>query len=325
MFYPYNYASVAVAVTMMVIDKSVVNAATWTETFIPYNNDDNNIDDDLFGPHGPYTLDDPLRQHLHILKAPSNVPTPVYFYAHANNGKASGLDPEDMDIFIEAGYSIISWESVTTLDSPESVETCWSDFELVWSWFKENAATHNLLSSSVIIGGRSRGSVCSWPMAHSEKPEIQGIYVYNALPDSVWQNDNDSWVEDVTTGSPPAYLVYGPECPKPITQECLPSPDPTDGHNPRNGQKIVDRYTDLGIDSKIELIDGLENDGIGIYDLFPSFAASLASTCTAKMSELCQPVVSLQDCGMCAQANKAEIVAAGCTRKIVKNFCTSQL
>ena len=42
-----------------------INAAIFTEMYIPYNE---NADTDslTFGDFGPYTFDDPLRQHLHL-------------------------------------------------------------------------------------------------------------------------------------------------------------------------------------------------------------------------------------------------------------------
>jgi len=257
---------------MMMVAGRVVEATTWTEKFIPYNGGD----DSSFGDFGPYGLTDPSRQHLHLLQTPSSNDklSPVFFWSHANGGDAIDVDSSYLEILANSGYSVISWESVSLVGSPEDIGVCWSDFKLVWEWFHANAAQLNLDPNSVVIGGRSRGSACSWPMAHSQKPEIKGIYMYNALPNGVWVVDSP-WVEYVTSGSPPAHLVYGQECEKPIMSDCEPSPDRNDGHNPRNGQKIVDRYTDLNMASTIRLTDGLKNYGIGIFDRFQAFAASL--------------------------------------------------
>jgi len=321
MFNPYDYV---VAMTIMIFSLRVVDAANWTETYIPYNSD-SDIGDDSFGPFDPYTLDDPLRQHLHLFKAPSNDLTPVYIFAHSAGANAFQISPENLDIFSDAGYSVISWESVSSLGNEDGLATCWSDFDLVWSWFQANAAQYELNSNSVIIGGRSRGSGCSWQMAHSQKEGIQGIYMYNALPEGFWQDETTLWKDIVTTGSPPAFLVYGQECEKPITEECETDPDPDDGHSPYYGQIIVDRYDELGMASMIKLKDGLKNKNIGIFEPFPNFAAALApvTTCTTKMTELCTDasVVSMKKCVECAQDNIDEIRAAGCIRPIVLNFC----
>jgi len=266
----FDAFGVGITAMIMIIAGRVAEATTWTKTFVPYNDGDVSS----FW-EGPYDLTDPRRQHLHLLQTLSTTqrPSPVFFHAHGNGGD-SNLTSDKLDIFVGAGYSVISWESVGKVSTPEDINVCWSDFELVWDWFQANAAKLNLDPDSVVIGGRSRGSICSWPMAHSQKPAIRGLYMNNALPDGVW-GENSHWVEDVTAGSPPAYLAYKPKCPKPIMQDCLPSPNPNDIHNPRHGQTIVDRYTELGMASMITLTDGLTNDDVGIFDLFPEFAASL--------------------------------------------------
>jgi hypothetical protein len=196
------------------------------------------------------------------------------------------LNIKRLQIIASTGYSVISWESVSNPKSPTDYETCLKDFELLWSWFQDNAALYNLDPESVVIGGSSRGTAISWLMAHSQKPEIKGIYMINALPDNAWnkasvrRGSSTIWEEVITTNSPQTYLVYEPECSKPIQQNCVPSPDPSDIHNPKNGQIIVDRYTELGIESKIKLIDGLDNKGINMFDLFPEFVASISSNNT---------------------------------------------
>jgi len=264
---------------MMIVADKVTDAVPWTEMYVPYNGGD----PDLFGDEGLYDHNNPLRQHLHLLTASSNEKTPVFIFAHSNGKKVSAgqISGKDRDIISGAGYSIISWESVSNISSQETVQVCWSDFDLVWEWFQSNAKKYNFDTTSVIIGGRSRGSICSWPLAYSKKAEINGIYMYNALPNP-WEigNTGKPWVHDVTLKSPSAYLVYGPECEKPIKQDCEPSPDMTDIHNPRNGQTIVDRYTELGMASMITLTDGLKNHEEGVFDYFPSYVGFITANPT---------------------------------------------
>jgi len=316
----------------------------WTEMFIPYNNDDGIIDDDSFGEFGPYDRDDPLRQHLHLFKPPSNKPTPVYVWAHANGAKAQGMTPEDFENFADAGFAVLSWESVTKVDGVEDTTVCLSDFELVWSWMKANADEHNLDPSFVVVGGRSRGTVISWQMAHSPKPEIKGIYMYNAFPQTTWTYGDTYPLDTVTSEAPPTYFVYGPECPKPIEQDCRPSPDPNDGHNPKYGQLIVDRYDDLGIGSRFTLTDGLTNARVGIYDYFPAFVASLDGSpapplpppsspspppserkCPVEILELCPDISTLRDCRRCALANNiteaGDLEASGSSQRTM-SWCS---
>jgi len=240
--------------------------APWTETYVPY------VDSSLVvrAEDFPYLLDDPKRQHLFILQPDSQIPTPVYVFAHGNGGKASdgGFGP-----VAQAGYTVVSWESVTAIKSPEDTQQCIADLALVMIWIKNNAATYNLDTNSIIMGGRSRGSVCSWATAQGNNPAIKGIYMYNALPSAT---GIDGLVSLVTKDGPPCYFAYGPECPKPIEQDCLPSPNPNDIHNPKHGQKVVDAYAALGLGSQITLTDGLTNAGTSsVFQYFSVFVASL--------------------------------------------------
>jgi acetyl esterase/lipase len=253
--------------------------AQWTETFVPYVTGTQPYGEG----EGPFLRNNPKRQHLHIAQTPSTEPTPVYFFAHGNGGTAAGSPvagwAPELSIVQAAGYSVISWESVTTLDAPEDTDVCWADAALVFEWFRANAAIYNLDPNKVIIGGRSRGSVCSWSLAQTPDPAIQGMYFYNSLPDRTWLVPDPPWKPLVTKDSPPAYLAYGPLCPKPIIAEgpqaC--APVPYDGHNPKNGQKIVERYAEVGLSASITLKDGFESLGYGLFDEFPGFIDFLSS------------------------------------------------
>jgi len=249
----------------------------WTEMFIPYNE---NIDPDSLGPFHPYPIDNPKRQHFHIRQASDgndiSLPSPVFVFAHGNGGNADSLKASDVEHIVATGYSVISWESVTLLTNEINTYVSISDFELFWKFLQTHATTYHLDPNHIIIGGHSRGSVCSWVLAHDieERGQIRGIYMYNALPDPVWRfgDQSDMFVEAITQFSPPAYLGFGPECPKPIAQDCRMQ----DIHNPRHGQTIVEAYTDSGIGDKIVLRDGLQAAGIGIYDFFPEFVNYLS-------------------------------------------------
>ena len=64
--------------------------------------------------------------------------------------------------------------------------------------------------------------------------------MYNALPQSAWQNI-DTWnpADEITIDSPITYLVYGPDF------------DDDDGHNPVNVDPVLARYDELAIGDKI--------------------------------------------------------------------------
>lgn len=257
----------------------------WTHMFVPY---------DDYGPIVPtppgagYSLNDPNRKHLHIYTPPNaQGPFPVLFWGHGNPGNANaGIDSWMVPGVADTGYAIVSWESVTPIKSPDDTLQCQADFELVMDWVEAKGAEYNLSSEEWIVGGRSRGTICSWFGAHSERGAVKGMYLYGALPlelDEMWEVSNI--LDAVTTSSKPAYFAYGPCCPKPIIVEgpnrCVvyqdDNPSKIDIHNPRNGQRIVNRYQQLGMDEKINLTDCMVRDGTSgnLLHYFPSFVKSL--------------------------------------------------
>lgn len=288
MFSPFGTAAALIGSLFLVFEMPMaINAAIFTEMYIPYNE---NADTDslTFGDFGPYTFDDPLRQHLHLFLVNGDAnndgtpPSPVLLWAHANGGTADNLSRKDIQEIARAGYNIITWESVTKVSGEVDGTTCFEDFELVWEWYQNHAVDYNMDPNYAIVGGRSRGSACSWLLAHDpSKPQVRGIYMYNALPDQSWPSTvprlETPWVTSVTEQSPPIFLGYGPECPRPITQDCVPSPDQFDKHNPRNGQTILDQYEQVGLASMSGLADGFHNKGIGVFGPFPKFATFLES------------------------------------------------
>ena len=279
-----------------------------------------------------YYLGDLNRQFLHIQYFPNGTSRGVYIYAHGNGGDA------DIKFFhrrsvIEAGYAFISWESITTLVTPEENEACQSDHKLVMEWVVANAEKYNLDVSNIIMGGRSRGSIVSWPIAqgNASSYKVKGIYMYGAFPLEELFNESipNNFPSYVTPESPPIFLAYGPECPKPIEQDCLPSPNEDDIHTPKNGQLIIDAYEDVGLLPWATLKDGMENANItNIMHYFPSFVSTLpnATRCKAGVESLCPEynVGTPKECGQCARSQKRELIYdALCDVGTVTSLCLS--
>ena len=131
-------------------------AKDWSQMFIMYGDGVQATEADA---RGGFKADDPKRQHLHIYQAPgAPKPTGVYVFSHGNGGRAAtGIQPSSPAL---EGYSVISWESVSPIKTPADTETCWSDLSLVMAWIKANGKAYNLDASNIIMGGRSRGSIC---------------------------------------------------------------------------------------------------------------------------------------------------------------------
>ena len=214
------------------------------------------------------------RQFVDIYPADSECPTPVYFDAHGNGGNTF-MPSSIIDELNAQGITVIAWESLTSVNTPEEVETGWNDAELMFQWVIDHAEAYNLDTTQFIIGGSSRGSILSWKYGHRPNPNIKGLYMYNALPDSSWAYP-DWWYapDDVNTSSPPIYFVYKRE---PGSGE---DPIDPDGHDPENGQIIMARYADLGLSDQSTLVHSIgQTDNTDKYQFLVEFALSVVESC----------------------------------------------
>ena len=220
--------------------------------------------------YGPET-----RQFLDIYIAPSTCPTPVYFNAHGNGGN-TGLPSSMVDSLKALGVSIVSWESLTSVNTPLQVDTGWKDAELMFSWVKSNASQYNFDTNQFIVGGSSRGSILSWKYGHRKNPATLGLYMYNALPDGVWA-DSSWWYPtlEVNADSPPVFFAYRYE--PGIT---------TDIHDPIHGIAIMNEYDRLGIGDRDTLIHSLEySSNKDRFQFLPGFLRSLISPCNPSSTQ----------------------------------------
>lgn len=220
------------------------------------------------------------RQFMDIYLAQSDCLTPVYFDAHGNGGNTNIPNSLVNDLMAE-GISIVSWESLTSVNTPEQVETGWEDAELLFAWVIENASIYNFDTTNFIIGGSSRGSILSWKYGHRPNPNIRGLYMYNALPDGAWR-DPDWWYppDEVNLSSPPIFFVYRPE-PGVIG----------DTHDPENGLIIMEKYDELGIGDRDTMIHSIGfTDNTDRYQFLAEFARSVIEPCQRVTSSSEAPI-----------------------------------
>ena len=214
------------------------------------------------------------RQFLDLYKAESSCPTPVYFDAHGNGG-TTAMPSTIIDDLNALGVTVIAWESLKSVGTPDEVNTGWEDAALMFQWVINNASTYNFDTSQFIIGGSSRGSILSWKYGHSGEAKIKGLYMYNALPSTSWAFP-DWWYppSDVTSISPPIYFVYKRE-PGSSTDPINP-----DTHDPNNGIIITDTYDSLGIGDKTTLVHSIgSTNNTDKYQFLVDFTLSLIDTC----------------------------------------------
>ena len=214
------------------------------------------------------------RQFLDLFKARSDCPTTIYFDAHAN-GQDTSMPSEIVDKLNAEGITVISWESITLVKTPEDIITGWSDAELMFQWVIDNAETYNIDTSNIIIGGSSRGTILSWIYGHKPNSNIKGLYMYNALPKPSWAAP--SWwlpTDNVTMESPPIYFVYKRE---PGSSTDIVDPDI---HDPNYGTIIVDKYVDLDIGNRATLIHSIgQTNNVDRYQFLVDFALSVIERC----------------------------------------------
>lgn len=211
-------------------------------------------------PHVSYGPED--RQWLNLYLPSGSEPAPVFIYAHQNGSTADSVQDSWANPTLAEGTAIVSWESIANLQSLPDFEICAADARVMFAWVKENAATYNFDIDKVIIGGRSRGSFVSWELAHTQDAGIVGIYMGQALPG---RSFNERLLEPITKNAPPIFLAYRKE-PGVVG----------DIHDPAHGLRVLEKYSELGIGDKAELVHSLsDTKNSQVMQFLPEFVRSV--------------------------------------------------
>lgn len=204
------------------------------------------------------------RQWLNLYLPSGSERAPVFIYAHHNGSTADDVKASWADPAVAAGIAIVSWESIAKVKSRADGATCVADADVMFAWVKDNAAKYNLDVNNIFIGGQSRGSFVSWRLAYSQKAGIVGIYMGQALPGNTF---DDRYLEPINANSPPIFLAYRKE-PGVIG----------DIHDPENGLRVVERYKELGIGDRAELVHSLNGAGNNqVLQFLPQFVESVVN------------------------------------------------
>ncbi len=202
------------------------------------------------------------RQWLNLYLPSGSEPAPVFIYAHHNGSTADDVNTSWADPSVAAGIAIVSWESIAKVQGLADFQTCAADAKVMFAWVKKNAATYNFDINKIFIGGQSRGSFVSWELAHSRDPGIVGIYMGQALPGRTF---NERLLEPITKKAPPIFLAYRKE-PGVVG----------DIHDPAHGLRVIDRYKELGIGDRAELVHSLNGTGNNqVIQFLPKFVESV--------------------------------------------------
>ena len=202
------------------------------------------------------------RQWLNLYLPSGDEPTPVFLYAHHNGSTADDVQSNWADSAVATGTAIISWESIARVQGMADFQTCAADAKVMFAWVKENAATYNFDAEKIFIGGQSRGSFVSWELAHSLDPSIVGIYMGQALPG---ESFNERLLEPITEKAPPIFLAYRKE---PGVEG--------DIHDPAHGLRVVEKYKEVGLGDRAELVHSLsETKNSQVMQFVPKFVRSV--------------------------------------------------
>lgn len=203
------------------------------------------------------------RQWLNLYLPSGEKPAPVFIYAHHNGSTADDVKNSWANPTLAGGTAIVSWESIAKVKGMSDFQKCAADAKLMFAWVKKNAATYNLDSEKIIIGGQSRGSFVSWQLAHSHDKSIVGIYMGQALPGKSF---NERLLEPITKNAPPIFLAYRKE-PGVVG----------DNHDPAHGLKVLEKYKELGIGDSAELVHSLsDTKNSEVMQFLPKFVRSVA-------------------------------------------------
>lgn len=198
---------------------------------------------------------------LNVYPVSGDKPCAVYVWGHPNSDGKVPPSANDISTALVAtlnaeGIAVISWESVPQVKSHKDVTTCESDLERVYQWIQKNGATYNIDTDNIFIGGASRGSVVSWRFINENPEKVRGGYFAQALPKGAWADQQMTPRKLVTDKSPKVIFTY---------RDAM---DTTDGHSPKFGQIIVDRYKELNIEDRITMYT---EQGKLLYKYLPEF------------------------------------------------------
>ncbi len=202
------------------------------------------------------------RQWLNLYLPSGSKPAPVFIYAHHNGSTADDVKSSWADPTLAEGTAIVSWESIAKVKGLADFHLCAADAKLMFAWVKEHATTYKFDVDKIFIGGQSRGSFVSWELALTPDVGIVGIYMGQALPG---ESFNERLLEPITKNAPPIFLAYRkePGCEGDI-------------HDPAHGLRVVERYKELGIGDKAELVHSLNDTSNNqVIQFLPEFVRSV--------------------------------------------------
>lgn len=193
------------------------------------------------------------RQYLVVFTTGLSRKCPVYLWAHTNSWDpvnhpqlAEQVSADILDPLLKQGIAVVSWESVNQVETNTDIKTCEADMKLVYAWMQKHADEYLLNLDSLYVGGGSRGSIVSWRFIHENPQLVKGAWFAEALPYPA--GTSSEIITPITNASPYVRLTYK------YNQSTHPAEEI---HNPKYGWKVYNKYKDLGIENKIEVLEDM--------------------------------------------------------------------
>ena len=165
----------------------------------------------------------------------SNSPMPVYIWGHAKGQTYKRVPKDAVALCLKAGCAFLSIEAND--NNGDGIQDLYdkAPWNRALDFVIANAGKYKLDPENIFIGGRSLGSMGSFPAGMERWKDIRGIYSMQALP-----TGGEPHAALVQKNAPPCVLVYRDA--------------PGSGnHDPLNGLMVQEAYKKVGLEERFQI------------------------------------------------------------------------
>ena len=187
----------------------------------------------------------------------TSIKRPIVIWAHQGGGKPENFK-DTAKVLNSMDVHALSWgtqskENYTTIEEIDSLAYS------VLDWVIANADEYNIDTNQIIISGQSRGSGYSWRLAYRDYPGIKGIYMAQALGETIMDSFDPTLV--ITEDAPPIFFTWKPGAGL-----------DGDSHTQDGAISVTNKYNELGISDRVL---GYELDNNELYQYLPNFITNV--------------------------------------------------
>ena len=200
---------------------------------------------------------DHVEEYFLLWRKETSIKRPIVIWAHQGGGHPNNFEDE-ASVLNSMDVHALSWgtqskENYTTME--EIVSLAYS----VLDWVISNADEYKIDTNQIIISGQSRGSGYSWRLAYRDYPGIKGIYMAQALGETIMDSFDPTLV--ITEDAPPIFFTWKPGAGL-----------DGDSHTQDGAISVTNKYNELGISDRVL---GYELDNNELYQYLPNFITNV--------------------------------------------------